>query len=404
MTTIIFSKTEYAVGLAWLPPSTPSLRGTPHKKKRALLAFKPPPVGYTEIDTRDGIQTTGMVYDQAQVGLVSAAAVIAKHLSTAVLIELLPDDKYWLCAVESGAVWPAGDMVGTKDQIQVRLDEVLQDMDISDGIYDATNQYELENSERIGFEDLIAEPEPYAATIQPLRKKSIIKPAMAAMALTALIGGGYISWPYLTPRTEEPIIAQITQKKTDQISRERSALAESLSVDPAVVLVQVVDVIYARPIRYAGWRQSSYEWTPEKMLAVWKREHGNYASIAAHLGDGNWTLNESTGEIIERLDHTLPASKSETSLEERLQKSNRHNLLDSLARLEGAWTIDPSTTVGKYFQVNRSTITASRLRLSSALRAAPTLRLYPIRINSIRVSIEHPLELQIVGEYYENKA
>ena len=64
MTTIIFSKTEYAVGLSWLPPSTPSLRGTPHKKKRALLAFKPPPVGYTEIDTRDGIQT-GMVYDQA---------------------------------------------------------------------------------------------------------------------------------------------------------------------------------------------------------------------------------------------------------------------------------------------------------------------------------------------------
>ena len=147
MTTIIFSETEYAVGLSWLPPSPPSLRGTHHKKKRTLLAIKPPPVGYTEIDTRDGIQT-GMVYDQAQVGLVSAAAVIAKHLSTAVLIELLPDDKYWLCAVESGAVWPAGDMVGTKDQIQVRLDEVLQDMDISDGLYDATNQYDLENSRK----------------------------------------------------------------------------------------------------------------------------------------------------------------------------------------------------------------------------------------------------------------
>ena len=403
MTTIIFSDREYAVGLAWLPPATPSLRGTPHKKKRALLATKPPPDGYTEIDTRDGIQT-GMVYDQAQVGLVSAAAVIAKHLSTAVLIELLPDDKYWLCAVESGAVWPAGDMVGTKDQIQVRLDEVLQDMDISDGIYDATNQYDLENSERIGFEDLITEPEETIPIILPLRKKSIIKPAMAAIALTALIGAGYISWPYLTPTPEEPILAQITQKKTDQISREHSTITESLAHDPAVVLVQVVDIIYGRPIRSAGWRQSSYEWTPEQMLAVWKREHGNYASIAAYLGDGNWTVDETTGEIIEILDYTLPASKSATSLEEILQKSNRHNLLDSLARLEGAWTIAPSTTVGKYFQVNRSNLTASRLRLSSALRAAPTLRLYPIRINSIRVSIEHPLELQIVGEYYEDKA
>ena len=403
MTTIVFSETEYAVGLSWLPPTTPSLRGAPHKKKRALLAIKPPPVGYTEIDTRDGIQT-GMVYDQAQVGLVSAAAVIAKHLLTAVLIEHLPDDKYWLCAVESGAVWPAGDMVGTKDQIQVRLDEVLQDMDIEDCIYDATNQYDLDNSERIGFEDLITEPDSYANPIQALRRRSISKPAMAAMVLTALIAAGYFTWPYVSPPPAEPVISNTTHKKTDQISRERSAIAESLSIDPAVVLVQVVDIIYDRPIRAAGWRQSSYEWSPEQMVAIWKRGPGNLASIAAHLGDGNWTIDESTGEITERLDYTLPVSKSTASLEERLQKTNRHSLLDSLARLEGVWTIEPSSSVGKVYQVNRSSLSASRLRLSSALRAAPTLRQYPIRINSISVSINRVVELKIEGEYYENNA
>ena len=78
-------------------------------------------------------------------------------------------------------------------------------------------------AERIGFEDLITDPEPYDVTIQPLRKKSIIKPAMAAMALTALIGGGYISWPYLTPSPAEPVITAATQKKTDlDIARARS--------------------------------------------------------------------------------------------------------------------------------------------------------------------------------------
>ena len=364
--------------------------------------MKPPPVGYTEIDTREGTQT-GMIYDQTQVGLVSAAAVIAKHLSTAVLIEQLADDEYWLCAVESGAVWPAGDMVGTKDQIRVRLDEVLQDMDISDAIYDASNQYDLDNSERIGFEDLIVDPDPYNVKIQSLRKKSFFKPAMAATVLIALVGGGYFTWDYVSTPSYEPTPTAKTPK-SDLKQRERTGIAEALSVDPAVVLVQVVDMIYDRPLRAAGWRQSSYEWSPEQMLSVWKREHGNLASIAAHLGDGNWTLDESRGEIIEQLDHILPASINAASLEERLQDSNRHKLLDSLARLEGVWTIEPSSSVGKFYQVNRSSLSASRLRLSSALRAAPTLRQYPIRINSISVSIKRVVELKIEGEYYENKA
>ena len=403
MNSIIFSEIKYAVGLSWLPPSPTPLRSTPLKKKRALLAMKPPPVGYTEIDTREGTQT-GMIYDQTQVGLVSAAAVIAKHLSTAVLIEQLAEDEYWLCAVESGAVWPAGDMVGTKDQIRVRLDEVLQDMDISDAIYDASNQYDLDNSERIGFEDLIVDPDPYNVKIQSLRKKSFFKPAMAATALIALVGGGYFTWEYVSTRSAEPVTTTAKQPKTDLKERERTGIAEALSVDPAVVLVQVVDMIYDRPLRAAGWRQSSYEWSPEQMLSVWKREHGNLASIAAHLGDGNWTLDESRGEITEQLDHTLPASINAASLEERLQDSNRHKLLDSLARLEGVWTIEPSSSVGKVYQVNRSSLSASRLRLSSALRAAPTLRQYPIRINSISVSIKRVVELKIEGEYYENKA
>ena len=364
--------------------------------------MKPPPVGYTEMDSREGTQT-GLIYDQTQVGLVSAAAVIAKHLSTAVLIEQLAEDEYWLCAVESGAVWPAGDMVGTQDQIQVRLDEVLQDMDISDGIYDATNQYDLDNSERIGFEDLIVEPDPYNVKITPIGKKSIFKPALAAAVLIALVGGGYFTWDYISTPSYEPTPTAKTPK-SDLKQRERTALAESLSVDPAVVLVQVVDMIYDRPLRAAGWRQTSYEWSPEQMSAVWKREHGNLASIEAHLGDRIWTLDESRGEIIEQLDYNLPASITEASLEERLQDSNRYKLLDSLARLEGVWTIKPSSIVGKHYQVNHSSFSASKLRLSSALRAAPTLRQYPIKINTISVSVKSGVELKIEGGYYEDKA
>ena len=105
----------------------------------------------------------------------------------------------------------------------MRLDEVLQDMDISDGIYDATNQYDLENSERIGFEDLIAEPE-------PIRRHNPTSPQKVNHQACNGCNGAYSAY---RRRLHQLAISNAphrrTNHRTDHAEENRSDIARALS-------------------------------------------------------------------------------------------------------------------------------------------------------------------------------
>ena len=94
----------------------------------------------------------GATIDHDDIGLPSAAAWLAQAQHSAVLVERLPENLYWLCAIEDGAVFPAGDMVGGKDLIAARLDEIRTDI-AGSGIlmYDKTGSFGLIDAEPLDF-------------------------------------------------------------------------------------------------------------------------------------------------------------------------------------------------------------------------------------------------------------
>ena len=104
------------------------LRQAKHARARGLQTIRPIPLGYAELETPAGTQT-GATADPTDIGLESSAAWLALAQSSAVLIEKLDSDQYWLCAVEDGAVFPAGDIIGDKDLIASRLDEIRLDIE-----------------------------------------------------------------------------------------------------------------------------------------------------------------------------------------------------------------------------------------------------------------------------------
>ena len=116
-----------ALGLKWLAPGAIPAGAGAGRKARELAGMKPPPVGFVQLETAGGTQL-GATTDKEDIGLQSAAAWLAQAQLSAVLVERLTVDLYWLCAIEDGAVFPAGDMVGGKDLIAARLDEIRTDI------------------------------------------------------------------------------------------------------------------------------------------------------------------------------------------------------------------------------------------------------------------------------------
>ena len=78
---------------------------------RELLKIRPQPTCYTEIQLPSGIQVA-VTPDPKTAGHISAAAWLAAAQKSAVLVEEIGDDEYWLCTVEDGIVFPAGDISG----------------------------------------------------------------------------------------------------------------------------------------------------------------------------------------------------------------------------------------------------------------------------------------------------
>ncbi len=367
------------------------------------MTISPTPAGYADLTTRDGIQT-GVTTDSSHLNIRPAAAVLAQAVTTAIVISALSDDMFWLCAVEEGAVWPVGDLTGSRDRIAARLAEILQDVPDA-AVHDHTGMFHSQASART-FADLVTDSYETGTTVQPLsastspRRKIGIVAAAAAILIVGYFGRTYL-WQPESPSVVRPDPAEQAAAALD---REREAVREALSRNAGVVLAQFVDLIYDRPLRAAGWQLVSYEWTVDgELTARWQRRHGNIETMDEYLSGSLWTFDEPTGEIVETIPFETPPIDAATPLSDLLDTGpGRYEFLDQLSAFEGLWSLAAANPAGLHVDVTRSLLTGSSKRLANALEVALVFHGAPIRITKLEATLTRGSGWKLAGEFYEN--
>ncbi len=396
---------KLALGLKWLAPGAIPAGAGAGRKTRELAGMKPPPVGFVQLETAGGTQL-GATTDQDDIGLPSAAAWLAQAQLSAVLIEKLDSDQYWLCAVEDGAVFPAGDIIGDKDLIAARLDEIRTDI-AGTGIlmYDKTGSFGLIDAEPLDFSDLAAGFEAAADILcQPTRTRSLKKPLAILATVLLITGGGYgVRDLYLSymDATLESGQDELAQRRAKRLNNEKNLLHQELTQNAPALIATLADTVSGRPLRAAGWRATQYEWSGNQVAATWRREHGSMAGIAEHLRSAQYSLNEKTGQVVEQFDFPAPQLTEASPLEDRLGGlQERMTLIDLMATLPGKWSLSPATSSGKHYTIKRSSFSGEAETLHAAIEVARVLRSLPIRIKTVTISLENPHASNIEGDYY----
>ncbi len=404
MTKRILASQEFVMGLTWLAPGVVVPNSSKYKILKELQSIKPTPCGYVEISTPAGIQV-GAVTEPEDIGYESAAARLAISQSSAVLIEKLSSNEFWLCAVEDGAVFPAGDIVGDKDLITNRLEEIKTDIAGTNiQLYEKQGHFNSSNSQSLGFLELISELEPDKPPVcQSAEQKFLNRKLIAAAAGTLIVIGGFISWSFLPEifiDDEEEQLMRV-QQHTKALNTEKEIIRQALMQNAPVLLATLTDMVNERPLRVKGWRSHTYDWKNNKVIVNWRREHGNFASITPYLSDKNYELNELTGDVTESFDFPAQKLPEDSSLSSLLGKQDqRFELLDILAGLPGNWTLGPAQTMGQLYKYQKSKLTGSCSKLTDAIYVARAFIGLPIRINRIRYSLGGKFNWEIEGELY----
>ena len=396
-----------AVGLSWLEPLSITSNFRESKVQREVGALKPAPAGYALIATRDSLQP-GVSYNHDEIDCQSAAAWLASAQASAILVEKLSNDSYWLCAVEHGAVFPSGDLVGDRNQIETRLGELQMDAAGADiPYYDNSGQFDsLSDAAKAGFSDLVSEFEPDSRGICKPLKKHRFKTSRLALAASLLIAlGGFASWQIYHHRlsdAEHINAANIEKERSAAFTEEKSRLETKLNQDAGALLKLFVNMIYNRPVRAGGWEVESHEWKSNTIETVWKRSYGSISDLAAHLGSRQWRLDESSGTVTEHFE--LPAPRLDSRPAESILGGiqARHDFLDDLSLFPGSWTLEPSVSSGRLYRVRKSMLHGSSDRLSSALAAAGRMRGHPLHVTEINAVFTDQTQWSIHGEYYES--
>ena len=398
---LTFKDRDLALGLTWLPPGAHPAGISAARKQRELHRLKPAPAGFVEINTRDGVQT-GMSYDESQTGLSSAAAVLAHQGATLVLIEPLDENLYWLCALESGAIWPAGDLTGTYNQVRARLAEIMQDME-NPAVYDPDRSFDIDSSDPVGFDDLVDEL-PEGLQINPLRRRSIPKPVRWGLGAAAMVAAVYVAWNnFHADRPDPQPSAELAQQRAQaERQKELERFEQALQQDSVRLMAGFVEAAVERPLRSGGWQQTQYEWVPGTLTAVWTNERGTIGSLAETLPPGSWTMNESSGQIIETIEFAAPLKTARTDLEQLLERSDPLDILDQIASLRGRWVINPPALAGTHYKVKRSALTASGLRVDTLANSVAALADAPFRITRLEWTLAREYEIVLEGEFYES--
>ena len=394
-----------ALGLKWLPPGAIPAGASAGRIARELAGMKPPPVGFVQLETAGGLQLAATT-DKDDIGLQSAAAWLAQAQHSAVLVERLSENLYWLCATEDGAVFPAGDMVGGKDLIAARLDEIRTDIAGSGiRIYDISGSFGLADADPLDFSDLAAGFDADSEiTVQPTRTRSLKKPLAILVTVLMITASGYgarsLYLSYMDSTLESGQDAQ-AQRQAKSLNDAKNRLQRELEQNAPALLATLVDTISGRPLRAAGWRATEYEWSGNEVVATWRREHGSVVGIADHLRDAQFSLDEKTGQVVERFQFPAPLLTDAPPLDNRLGGlPERMALIDIMAYLPGQWSLQPATTSGKHYPVRRSAFSGEAETLHTAIEIARVLRSLPIRIKTVTISLENSHVWNIEGDYY----
>ena len=296
--------------------------------------------------------------------------------------------------------------MGEKDLIAARLDEIRTDIaGTSICIYDKTGSFGLADAEPLDFSDLVAGFDADSEiTVQPTRTRNLKKPlaVLAAVLMISVSVYGarslYLSYMDATLESGQDAMAQ---RQAKSLNKEKNLLQRELEQNAPALLATLVDTISGRPLRAAGWRATEYEWSGNEVAATWRREHGSVAGIADHLRDAQFSLDEKTGQVVERFQYPAPVLTDEPPLDHRLGGlSERMTLIDILAYLPGQWSLQPATTSGNLYPVRRSAFSGEAATLHAAIEIARVLRSLPIRIETVTISLENSHVWNIEGHYY----
>ena len=394
---------EFALGLTWLAPGASSARAGKSKILKELNSIKPAPCGFVEIDTPSGIQV-GALSQYEDVGLESAAARLAISRSSAVVIEQLSENEYWLCAVEEGSVFPAGDIVGDKNIIENRLQEIQSDISGTDiRLFEKHGNFSGIEAHPLGFYELISQHTPDKKPICKPIEQSHLKKHILTAAVAGLLAAGAIGiWLMLSKAEHDSVTdVSIAERNAVDLEREKRLLQQTLAQNAPALLASMTDMIFERPLRANGWRNSSYEWHTDKITAIWQREHGDFALISSYLENKPFNFNESTGGMVENMEFPAQQLEGDFPLDSLSSiKDQRLELMDILAQLPGQWTLGPPQVKGNLFKYQRSKLSGSSAKLADAIYAAQSFVGYPLQITRIKFNLGQKFKWQIEGAVY----
>ena len=406
MSVVSFGDRNVVVGLNWLDPGAITNNAREATVRRRLRTLDANPTGYASIVTLDGLQH-GITSSIRDIGLDSAAAWLATVVTSAILVEKLDKDRYWLCAVENGVVYPSGDIIGNKHQIALRLEELLIDTKGSTiSIYDKESDFaEFVNGEKTGFSELVLGTTPDSRGKCRLLRNRVSRKAMffvTGIVAFSMLGasGWYFFGDLFTSQFSKKVSTQQELRLT-AIQAEKSALEQELTQDAGLLLASFVDLIYDRPIRLGGWQVIAYEWKNGIVISKWKRSYGTINDLTTQLTSKTWSLNESTGEIFEELALPVPSASESFPLSRLGNITKRHKFLDMLSTTPGNWKLTESKENGKYFKYRKSYLSGSSSSLRVAGQAARSLLNQPINVTLLKANLGRKNSWLIEGAYYE---
>ena len=397
---------ELVIGLNWMKPGAISNTTHTSRVNRKLRRSQPTPVAYATIVTRDGLQP-GVTSHTDEIDKTSAAAWLATAKPSVILVEKIEDEKYWLCAIEDGAVFPVGDIVGNKDVVGNRLAELQIDTEGSDIPYvDTQSEFDISNSITTSFKELVDGTNPPEESIcRPLRTRENRKYLLGATTASAIaiVGyGGWLLYDNYWGKSQNQVHLNQADSTTIKRTEEQSTIQNELSQDSGALIVFFIDLISDRPLHAAGWKSVSYRWSKGEIEAKWSRVNGNLASISNYLGETNWEFDESSGIVTERINFPAPKHNKSIDLDSLLGGiHSRYRFLDLLAKSPGTWSIGSPKKQGKFYPVKLSTLASSGKGLSSVHSAVGMLRENPVHLSEFTVNLDKNIHWNLVGSYYE---
>ena len=398
-----FYDRDMAVGLTWLAPILWSASGRERRKVHNTLSLEMEAVGYAQIDMSSGYQL-GATTNPQELGLESAAALLAHAQQSVVLIEHLGNDQFWLCSIEDGAVFPAGDLIGNKDLIAERLKEIRSDIaGTSIPVYDKFDSFGIDNAVRQDFVELVKNITPKSdIACKQVQKRKLNKPALGAAIGIVLICASAGTWHYFK-RADSIEERQEIQEQTSQhtYEQERFAVQHSLDQNTPALLATFADTIFNRPLRAAGWRTHAYEWQDDAVSVIWHRDHGTVLDISEHLGNRQYEVTDSAESVTENFDFPASTRLETDKLEYFLgDRTDRMLLLDSLAAIPGNWSLTMNQRIGNQFRVVRSHLRGSGNQIHQMISSALRLKNQPIHLTRIKVTLGNSFHWELEGHYY----